>query len=72
MGNCFWVSKLITIFAPANDPSGLFFVMGLTGFDGEMKWYVSTRWLEGFHHNLSFQQNNWQHTVCSRCLIEAQ
>ena len=53
-------------------PSGLFFVMGLTGFDGEMKWYASTRWLEGFHLNLSFQQINWQHTVCSRCLIEAQ
>ena len=54
-------------------PNAVFFhVMGLTGFDGEMKWYVSTRWLDGFHLNLSFQQINWQHTVCSRCLIEAQ
>ena len=46
--------------------------MGLTGFDGEMKWYVSTRWLVGFHLNLSFQENNWQQQVCSRCLIEVQ
>ena len=33
---------------------------GLTGFDGEMKWYVSTRRLVGSLHNLSQQKINWQ------------
>ena len=36
------------------------FVLGLTGFDGEMKWYVSTRRLEGSLHNLSSRKINWQ------------
>jgi len=34
--------------------------MGLTGFDGEMKWYVSTRRLVGYLLNLSQQKINWQ------------
>ena len=33
---------------------------GLTGFDGEMKWYVSTRRLVGSLHNLSQHKFNWQ------------
>ena len=36
------------------------FVLGLTGFDGEMRWYVSTRRLEGSLHNLSSRKINWQ------------
>ena len=36
------------------------FVLGLTGFDGEMKWYVSTRRLVGSLHNLSQRKFNWQ------------
>ena len=35
-------------------------ILGLTGFDGEMRWYVSTRRLEGSLHNLSSQKINWQ------------
>ena len=33
---------------------------GLTGFDGEMKWYVSTRRLVGYLLNLSEQKINWR------------
>ena len=46
------------------------FVLGLTGFDGEMKWYVSTRRLVGSLLNMSQRKINWQQRVCSRCLIE--
>ena len=48
------------------------FHSGLTGFDGEMKWYVSTRSVGGLLLNLSLQAINWQQQVCSRCLVEAQ
>lgn len=30
--------------------------MGLTGFDSGMKWYVSTRSIGGWLHNLSYQE----------------
>ena len=33
---------------------------GLTGFDGEMRWYVSTRRLVGYLLNLSEQKINWR------------
>ena len=33
---------------------------GLIGFDGEMRWYVSTRRLVGSLHNLNQQKINWQ------------
>ena len=36
------------------------FVLGLTGFDGEMKWYVSTRRLVGYLLKPSEQKINWQ------------
>ena len=36
------------------------YVLGLTGFDGEMKWYVSTRRLVGYLLKLSEQKINWQ------------
>ena len=32
------------------------YVLGLTGFDGEMKWYISTRRLVGYLLNLSEQK----------------
>ncbi len=34
-------------------PIFTYFSLGLTGFDGEMKWYVSTRRLVGYLLNLS-------------------
>ena len=36
------------------------YVLGLTGFDGEMKWYVSTRSGDCRLHNLCGQKINWQ------------
>ena len=36
------------------------FLLGLTGFDGEMKWYVSTRRLVGSLLNPSQRKFNWQ------------
>lgn|GEM_PF-646901 len=33
---------------------------GLTGFDGEMKWYVSMRRLVGYLLNPSEQKINWR------------
>ncbi len=47
-------------------------ILGLTGFDGEMKWYVSTRRLLGSLHNLNQEKFNWRNKVRSRCLIEVQ
>ena len=44
------ISGKSIIFAAKNVISSL---SGLTGFDGEMKWYVSTRRLVGSLHNLS-------------------
>ncbi len=35
-------------------------ISGLTGFDGEMKWYVSMRRLVGYLLNLSEQKINWR------------
>ena len=46
--------------------------LGLTGLDGELKWYVSTRSGDCRLHNLCGQKINWQQRVCSRCLIEVQ
>ena len=34
--------------------------LGLTGFDGKMRWYVSTRRLVGYLLKLSEQKINWQ------------
>ena len=48
------------------------FISGLTGFDGEMKWYVSTRSLDYSLLNQSSQKINWRKQLRSRCLIEAQ
>lgn len=45
-------------------------ISGLTGFDGEMKWYVSTRSLDYSLLNLSGQKINWRKQLRSRCLIE--
>ena len=46
-------------------------ISGLTGFDGEMKWYVSTRSLDYSLLNQSSQKINWRKQLRSRCLIEA-
>jgi len=35
-------------------------ISGLTGFDGEMKWYVSMRRLVGYLLNPSEQKINWR------------
>ena len=34
--------------------------MGLTGFDSEMKWFVSMQCIVGWHYNLRRQKFNWQ------------
>jgi len=47
------------------------YISGLTGFDGEMKWYVSTRRFGCFLPNQSNQRINWRKQLRSRCLIEA-
>jgi len=47
------------------------YISGLTGFDGEMKWYVSTRSLDYSLLNQSSQKINWRKQLRSRCLIEA-
>ena len=39
---------------------GRHILSGLTGFDGEMKWYVSTRSLDYSLLNLSGQKINWR------------
>ena len=49
---------------------GRHILSGLTGFDGEMKWYVSTRSLDYSLLNLSGQKINWRKELRSRCLIE--
>ena len=46
--------------------------LGLTGFDGGMKWYVSTRSGDCRLHNHFGRKINWQQRVCSRCLVEVQ
>ena len=46
--------------------------LGLTGFDGKMRWYVSTRRLAGSLLNLSLRKINWRNKIRSRCLIEVQ
>ena len=53
-------------------PTFTVLLTGLFGFDSGLRWYVSTRSVGGWLLNLSYQQINWQQSVCSRCLIEAQ
>ncbi len=47
-------------------------IMGLTGFDSKLRWYVSMRSDGCILHNPFGQKINWQQQVCSRCLIEVQ
>jgi len=49
------VSNFRLIFAP-----NIRKISGLTGFDGEMKWYVSMRRLVGYLLNPSEQKINWR------------
>ena len=48
------------------------FVLGLTGFDGKSRWYVSMRSDGCVLHNQVGRKINWRNTLRSRCLIEAQ
>nr|DAL98509.1 MAG TPA: hypothetical protein [Caudoviricetes sp.] len=45
--------------------------MGLTGFDSEMKWFVSMQCIVGWHYNLRRQIFNWRRKLRSCCLIES-
>ncbi len=47
-------------------------ILGLTGFDSKLRWYVSMRSEDCKLHNPFGQKINWQQQVCSRCLIEVQ
>ena len=49
------ISNFRIIFAP-----NIRKISGLTGFDGEMKWYVSMRRLVGYLLNPSEQKINWR------------
>ena len=51
---------------------GRHILSGLTGFDGEMKWYVSTRSVVSLLLNISYQTINWRKQLRSRCLTEVQ
>jgi len=46
--------------------------MGLFGFDGKTKWYVSTRSVVSLLLNISYQTINWRKQLRSRCLTEVQ
>ncbi len=48
------------------------YTMGLYGFDGKTKWYVSMRSVGGWLLNLSYRTINWRKQLRSRCLIEVQ
>ena len=47
-------------------------ILGLTGFDSRMRWYVSTRSVGSLLLNPSYQKFNWRKQIRSRCLIEEQ
>ena len=47
-------------------------ILGLTGFDSRMRWYVSMRSFGSLLLNLSYQKFNWRKQLRSRCLIEEQ
>jgi len=46
--------------------------MGLFGFDGKTRWYVSTRSIVDWLLNLSYRKINWRKQLRSRCLTEVQ
>ena len=47
-------------------------ILGLTGFDSRMRWYVSMRSDGCILHNPFGRTINWRNKVRSRCLIEVQ
>ena len=55
-------------FAPDYD----IYNLGVTGFDGKSRWYVSTRSEDCGLHNHVGRKINWRNTLRSRCLIEVQ
>ena len=56
------------IFASANYK----IILGLTGFDSKMRWYVSMRSDDCGLLNHVGQKINWRKQLRSRCLIEVQ
>ena len=46
--------------------------LGVTGFDGKSRWYVSMRSEDCVLHNQVGRKINWRNTLRSRCLIEVQ
>ena len=48
------------------------FILGVTGFDSEPRWYVSMRSDDCGLHNHVGQKINWRNKVRSRCLNEVQ
>ena len=47
-------------------------ILGLTGFDSKMRWYVSMRSDGCGLPNHVGRKINWRNTLRSRCLIEVQ
>ena len=47
-------------------------ILGLTGFDSKMRWYVSMRSDDCGLLNHVGRKINWRNKVRSRCLIEVQ
>ncbi len=46
--------------------------LGVTGFDSELRWYVSMRSEDCVLHNPFGQKFNWRKQLRSRCLNEVQ